>query len=94
LVRWRNNFSHLFNVHEVNDVRQTETHAAEPIVSESSAFEVEMVIGKLKSHKSPGTEQIPAELIKAGSRAIRSVAHKLNNFSGKKRNCLSIGRSR
>jgi len=29
LARWRNHFSQLFNVHEVNDVRQTETHTAE-----------------------------------------------------------------
>ena len=50
LARWRNHFSHLFNVHEVDDVRQTEIHTAEPLVSELSAFEVEMAIEKLKSH--------------------------------------------
>jgi hypothetical protein len=32
---------------------------------------------KLKSHKSPGIDQIPAELIKAGSRTIRCAIHKL-----------------
>jgi hypothetical protein len=26
LVRWRNHFSQMFNVHGVRDVRQTETH--------------------------------------------------------------------
>jgi hypothetical protein len=35
-------------------------------VPEPSAFEVEMAIEKVKSHKSPGIDQIPAELIKAG----------------------------
>jgi len=30
------------------------------------AFEVEMTTDKLKRHKSPGTNQIPAEMIKAG----------------------------
>jgi hypothetical protein len=30
---------------------------------ESSAFGVEMAIEKLKGHKSPGIDQIPAELI-------------------------------
>jgi len=46
-------------------------------VPEPSAFEVELAIEKLKSHKSPGTDQIPAELIKAGGRAIHVEIHKL-----------------
>ena len=41
------------------------------------AFEVEMVIENLKGHKSPGTDQIPTELIKARCRTIRSEIHKL-----------------
>jgi hypothetical protein len=39
-----------------------------------------MAIEKLKRHKSPGIDQIPAELIKAGDRTIRSKIHKLINF--------------
>ena len=39
-----------------------------------------MVTGKLKTHKSPGIDQIPVELIKAGGRTIRSEIHKLINF--------------
>jgi hypothetical protein len=35
-------------------------------VPEPSAFEVEMAIEKLKRRKSPGTDQIPEKLIKAG----------------------------
>jgi hypothetical protein len=58
------------NVCGVCDVRQTEIHTAEPLVPEPSAFEVEMAIEKLKSHNSPGTDQIPADLIKAGGRTI------------------------
>jgi hypothetical protein len=50
LVRWRNHFSQLFNVHGVNEVKQT----AEPLVPEPSAIEIEMAIEKLKGHKSPG----------------------------------------
>ena len=42
-------------------------------------LEVEMAIEKLKRHKSPGIDQIPAELIKAGGRTIRSEIHKLIN---------------
>jgi hypothetical protein len=55
------------NVHGINDVRQTEIHAAEQLVPEPSAFEVEMAIEKLRSHNSPGINQILAGLIKAGS---------------------------
>jgi hypothetical protein len=66
LARWRNHFSQLLNIHGVNDVRQTEVHTAEPLVPEPTAFEVEMAIEKLKRHKSPGIDQIPAEVIKDG----------------------------
>jgi len=44
-------------------------------VPETSAFEVEMVIHKLKGHSSPGIDQIPAELIKVASSTIRSEIH-------------------
>ena len=75
LARWRNHFSQLLNIHEVNDVRQAELHTAEPLVPEPSAFEVELAVEKLKSHKSPGIDEIPAELFKAGGRTIRSEIH-------------------
>jgi len=35
-------------------------------VPDPSAFEVELAIGKLKSHKSAGTDHIPTEVIKTG----------------------------
>ena len=76
LARWRNHFSQLLNVHGVNDVRQTEIHPAEPLVPEPRAFEFELTNKKLKSKKSPGIDQLPAELIKVGSRTIRSEIHK------------------
>jgi hypothetical protein len=63
LAMWRNYFFQLLNVHWVNDVRKTETHTAEPLVPERSDSEVEMAIEKLKRHKSPCIDQIPAELI-------------------------------
>jgi hypothetical protein len=77
MTRWRNYFFQILNVHGVSDVRQAEIQTAEPLVPESSAFDVELAIEKLKSHKSPGTDQIPAELIKAGGRTIRGAIHKL-----------------
>jgi hypothetical protein len=59
------------------DVRQAEIHTAEPLVLEPGASEVELAIEKLKSHKSPGIDQIPTELIKTGGRTIRCAIHKL-----------------
>ena len=76
LARWMNLISKLLNIYEVND-KQIELHTAEPLVPEPSAFEVELAIEKLKSHKSPGTVQIPAKLIKARGRKIRYKIHKL-----------------
>ena len=60
VARWRNYFSQLFDVHGFKDVGQAEIHTAEPLVPEPSAVEVELAIDKLKSHKSPGIDQIPA----------------------------------
>jgi len=76
VARWRNYFSQLF-IHGVKDVGQAEIHTAEPLVPEPSAFEVELAIGKLKSHKSPGIDEIPAELIKAGGGTICGEIHQL-----------------
>jgi hypothetical protein len=50
---------------------------AEPLVAEPSLVEVEIAIGKLKSYKSPGTDQILAKLIKAGGEILCSEIHKL-----------------
>jgi hypothetical protein len=58
-------------------VRQMDVHTARPLVPEPSLVEVEIAIGKLKSYKSPGTNQIPAELIKAGGETLCSEIHKL-----------------
>jgi hypothetical protein len=67
------------NVYGVNDVRQTEIQTAEPLVPEPNAFVVEMAIEKLKRHKSPSTEQIPAALVAALGRSMHSGIHKLIN---------------
>jgi len=93
LARWRNHFFQLFNVRGVNDAKQTEIHTAEPLVLELSASGVGMAIEKLKRHRSPGIDQISAELIKAGSRTIPSEIHKLLILFGLRRNCLRSGRS-
>jgi hypothetical protein len=58
-------------VHRAGDVRQAEMHTAEPFVPKPSSSKVEVAIGKLKRCKSPGVEQIPAELIQAGWEKLR-----------------------
>jgi hypothetical protein len=77
LKRWKNFFNQELNVPGVHDVRQMDIHTAEPLVPEPSLVEVEIAIGKLKSYKSPGTDQIPAELIKAGGEILCCEIHKL-----------------
>jgi len=88
VVRWRNYFSQLFNVHGVKDVGQAEIHTAQPLVPVPSAFEVELAIRKLKSHKSPGIDEIAAELIKAGNGTICEEIHKLITSIWKKEKLL------
>ncbi|PNF19615.1 hypothetical protein B7P43_G03232 [Cryptotermes secundus] len=77
LNRWKNYFSQLLNVHRVSDVRQIEIDTAEPLIPDPSPFEFESAIAKLKRYKSPGSYQIPAELIQAGGEILRSKIHNL-----------------
>jgi hypothetical protein len=79
LNRWKNCFSQLLDVHNISDVRQIEVHMAEPLVSDPSRLEVEIAIVKLKKYKSPGSDQIPAQLIQAGGEMLLSAIHKLIN---------------
>jgi hypothetical protein len=66
-------------VHNVSDVRQIEVHTAETLVPGPSLLEVEIAIAKLKKYKSPGSDQIPAELIQAGGEILLSAIRKLIN---------------
>jgi hypothetical protein len=77
LARWKNHFCQLLNVHGVNDVRQSEIHTGEPLVTEPSAFEFDLAIELLKSHKSPGIDQILAELVKTVGKTVYYEIHKL-----------------
>jgi hypothetical protein len=42
-------------------------------------FEVEIAIEKLKRFKSPGSDQVPAELIQTAGETLRPDIHKLLN---------------
>jgi hypothetical protein len=58
---------------------QIEVHTAEPLVPGPSRLEVEIAVAKMKKYKSPGSDQIPAELIQAGGEILLSAIHKLIN---------------
>jgi hypothetical protein len=77
LNRCKNFFNQVLNVHRVHYVRQMDIHTAEPLVPEPSLVKVEITIEKLRSYESPGTDQILAELIKAGGETLNSEIHRL-----------------
>jgi hypothetical protein len=64
----------------VHAVRQMDIHMAEPLVPELSLVKVEIAIGKLTRCKSLGTDQILAELMRAGSETLHSEICKLICF--------------
>jgi hypothetical protein len=64
------------NVHIVNNITRTEV--SEILVSGPCRLEVRIAIAKLKKYKSPGSDQIPAELIQGGE-ILLSAIHKLIN---------------
>jgi hypothetical protein len=74
---WKNFFSQELNLHGVHNIRQKDIQMAEPLVPEPSLVEVEIAIGKLTGYKFLGTDQILAELIKAGGETLCSEIHKL-----------------
>jgi hypothetical protein len=81
-------------VHGFKDVGQAEIHTAEPLVPEPNAFEVELAIDELKSHKTPGIDEIPAELINTGVEQFAGIFINLLLPFERRRNCLKSGRSR
>jgi hypothetical protein len=93
LNRWKNFFNQLLNVNGVDDVRKMDIHTAEPLMPEPSLVEVEISIGKLKSYKFLGIDQIPAELIKAGMKHYVLRYADLFVVYGIRRNCHSSGKN-
>jgi hypothetical protein len=59
-------------MHNVSDVRQLEAHTAEQLARGPSPLEAEIPIAKLRKYKSPGRDQIPADLFQAGGKVLRS----------------------
>jgi hypothetical protein len=67
-------------------------HTTEPLIPESSHFEVETAIKELKRKKLPRTDQILAKQIQVGGNILCSEIHKLTFFIWNK-NCHSSGRN-
>ena len=58
-------------------MRQNAITTAEPLLPQTTGFEVEMSIEKLKRHKSQDIEQILAEFVQVETATIHSVIHKV-----------------
>jgi hypothetical protein len=71
-------------VHNVSDVTQIEVCTAEPLLPGSSSLEVEIAIIKLKKYKSPGNDNIMAEVIQAGGEMLLSAIQKIFNSISEK----------
>jgi hypothetical protein len=77
LNSWKNLFCQVLSIHGVREFKQMDIHTAEPLVPEPSLVEVEIATDNLKSYKSPCTDKIPTEMIKAGGETLCSEMHKL-----------------
>jgi hypothetical protein len=59
-------------------------HRAEPLLPDSSPFEVEIAVAKLKMYRSPGSDQIPEEVVQGGGETLWSEILKLVNYTWNK----------
>jgi hypothetical protein len=81
---WARALSKPIGIHRADDVTQIEIHTAEPSVPDPGSFEVDTAIAKLKRYKSPGSDQIPAELDRTGGETLRFEVHELINSTWSK----------
>jgi hypothetical protein len=64
------------SVQNFSVIRQIKVYKTQPLIPCPSRLEVRIVIAKLKKYKSLGSDQIPAEVIKAGCETLLSAIHK------------------
>jgi hypothetical protein len=77
-------FYQFLNAYDYNDIGHTEICTAEPLASDTSAYEFEIAVEKTKRHKSPGTDQISTELIKAGVGQFSEIHKPVNSILNNK----------
>jgi hypothetical protein len=92
LNRWKKYFSQLLSVYNISDGRQIGVHRAGTLVPGPSRFEVEIAFATLEKFKSPGSDEIPSELIQAGGETVQRSIKSFMPF-GIRKNCLFSGRS-
>jgi hypothetical protein len=63
----------------VSNIRQIETHTAEPLVPDPPPFYVEIAVEKLESYQSPGNDHIPVQEFQTRADILQSEIHKLVN---------------
>jgi hypothetical protein len=63
-ARLRKHFYQFLNAHGDNIIEHTEIYTPKP-VPDPNDFEFRIAFDKIKRHKPAGTDQIPAELVKA-----------------------------
>jgi hypothetical protein len=80
LNRWKSYFSQLLNMRGFSTVSRWKYTRLSHWCLNSSLFEVEIAIAKLKKYKSPGSDQIPVELIQVVDEILWSEIHQLINF--------------
>jgi hypothetical protein len=75
--RWKICFLQQLNLQGVG-VLGRHKYRQQTFVSETNISEVEVAIGKLKRYKSPGADQVPAEMIQAEGETLHPEIHKLS----------------
>ncbi|KAL4089543.1 hypothetical protein QTP88_024563 [Uroleucon formosanum] len=76
--RWKEYFTELLNADILdNSTRRKNIHGAEPMVSEVTREEVNEAIKDLKNWKSPGSDEIPAVLIKYGGKEMQNLLFRI-----------------
>ena len=75
--RWSEYFHNLLNKPSIQRTEQSTYDTAEPEVQDPTYEEVTEAINRLKNRKSPGEDNIPAELIKAAGARLWSRIHQL-----------------
>jgi len=68
-------------------------HTAEPLVPRPSSVKIKVTIEKPKRYKSPGIDQILAELIQAGGDSYVMKSRNLLILFGIRNNCHTSGRN-
>lgn len=87
IARWTEYFKQLLNSEAASPTchqtrsrtshQQQQQQQPQPFVAEPSIQEVELVVAKIKNNKSPGSDNLPGELLKYGGAALLSVLHDL-----------------